>query len=103
MEMDHSQHSQGTLSAKQALGETDIASQKASEIFEACKWRDTTRLRLLAESPGGFLADECRRVACKVVFSYLYHAHRFLLHNQLVHTIPWPSGSIRLMFADLFI
>ncbi|KEY70873.1 hypothetical protein S7711_00719 [Stachybotrys chartarum IBT 7711] len=35
MEMDHSQHSQGTLSAKQALGETDITSQKASEIFEA--------------------------------------------------------------------
>lgn len=63
--MDHSQHSQSTLSEKQALEETDIASQKASEIFEACKWRDTTRLRLLAESPGGFLADECRRVACK--------------------------------------
>lgn len=37
---------------------------KTSEILAACTWRDATRLRALAESDGGLLADSLRRAAC---------------------------------------
>lgn len=37
---------------------------KTSEILAACTWRDATRLRALAESEGGLLADSLRRAAC---------------------------------------
>lgn len=37
---------------------------KAADILEACKWKDTQRLRDLAVSEGGLLSDEIRRQAC---------------------------------------
>jgi hypothetical protein len=37
---------------------------KTSEILAACTWRDATRLRALAESDGGLLADSLRQAAC---------------------------------------
>ncbi|KAH6607869.1 tbc domain-containing [Trichoderma cornu-damae] len=39
------------------------AALKTSEILAACTWRDATRLRALAESDGGLLADALRRAA----------------------------------------
>lgn len=40
------------------------AALKTSEILAACTWRDATRLRALAESDGGLLADSLRQAAC---------------------------------------
>lgn len=37
---------------------------KATEILEACKWRDIETLRALATSEGGLLSDDLRRQAC---------------------------------------
>jgi hypothetical protein len=37
---------------------------KAADILEACKWKDTQRLRDLAVSEAGLLSDEIRRQAC---------------------------------------
>lgn len=39
-------------------------SEKFQAVEEACKWRDLDKLRKLAESEGGFLADELRQQAC---------------------------------------
>ncbi|PTB64022.1 hypothetical protein BBK36DRAFT_1125477 [Trichoderma citrinoviride] len=40
---------------------------KTSEILAACTWRDATRLRALAESDGGLLADSLRRAAWPIL------------------------------------
>lgn len=37
---------------------------KAADILDACKWKDTQRLRDLAVSEAGLLSDEIRRQAC---------------------------------------
>ncbi|KAJ4130030.1 GTPase-activating protein gyp8 [Fusarium equiseti] len=48
--------------------EPDVLSNpKAAEIIEACKWKDISRLRSLAEAPGGFLSDTLRRQAWPIV------------------------------------
>ncbi|KAL4726833.1 GTPase-activating protein gyp8 [Fusarium chlamydosporum] len=48
--------------------EPDILSNpKASEIIEACKWKDISRLRSLAEAHGGFLSDTLRRQAWPIL------------------------------------
>ncbi|KAM0302605.1 hypothetical protein HYE67_009780 [Fusarium culmorum] len=48
--------------------EPDIMSNpKASEIIEACKWKDISRLRSLAEGHGGFLSDTLRRRAWPIL------------------------------------
>lgn len=39
--------------------------EKEEAILKACKQRDLTKLRALAESHGGFLNDEIRQQACK--------------------------------------
>lgn len=44
---------------------------KARRIEEACRWRDTQRLRDLAVSEGGLLSDEIRRQACQYLFDGL--------------------------------
>ncbi|KAL7933811.1 rab-GTPase-TBC domain-containing protein [Trichoderma chlorosporum] len=40
---------------------------KTSEILAACTWRDATRLRALAESDGGLLADSLRQAAWPIL------------------------------------
>ncbi|KAI1066646.1 hypothetical protein LB507_011122 [Fusarium sp. FIESC RH6] len=48
--------------------EPDVLSNpKAAEIIEACKWKDISRLRSLAEAPGGFLSDTLRRQAWPII------------------------------------
>ncbi|KAH7198607.1 rab-GTPase-TBC domain-containing protein [Fusarium flagelliforme] len=48
--------------------EPDVLSNpKAAEVIEACKWKDISRLRSLAEAPGGFLSDTLRRQAWPIV------------------------------------
>jgi transposase len=44
---------------------TNTADKKKEEILEACRRRDLSALRALAESPGGFLTDSIRQQACK--------------------------------------
>lgn len=39
--------------------------EKEEVILKACKQRDLTKLRALAETQGGFLNDEIRQHACK--------------------------------------
>lgn len=56
--------------------------RKRSDILDACRWRDILRLRSLAESRGGFLADDLRRVACAYLVPF---RHR--------HKLPVPSSS----------
>ncbi|KAK0764544.1 hypothetical protein N5P37_003946 [Trichoderma harzianum] len=43
------------------------AALKTSEILAACTWRDATRLRALAESDGGLLADSLRQAAWPIL------------------------------------
>lgn len=45
-------------------GPSPAVALKTSEILAACTWRDATRLRALAESEGGLLADTLRQAAC---------------------------------------
>lgn len=45
-------------------GPSPAVALKTSEILAACTWRDATRLRALAESEGGLLADALRQAAC---------------------------------------
>ncbi|KYK59707.1 Rab-GAP/TBC domain protein [Drechmeria coniospora] len=40
---------------------------KRSEIIEACQWRDIAKLAAHAESRGGFLSDDLRRVAWPIL------------------------------------
>lgn len=40
-------------------------SEKTGKILDACKWKDVTRLRALAESPAGLVSDALRREACE--------------------------------------
>ncbi|KAF9784813.1 hypothetical protein IL306_007086 [Fusarium sp. DS 682] len=48
--------------------EPDVLSHpKAADIIEACKWRDISRLRSLAETHGGFLSDTLRRQAWPIL------------------------------------
>ncbi|RGP76799.1 GTPase-activating gyp10 [Fusarium longipes] len=48
--------------------EPDVLSNpKAAEIIEACKWKDISRLRSLAEGRGGFLSDTLRRQAWPIL------------------------------------
>ena len=42
-----------------------VHAEKEQAILTACKWKDIDSLRVLAESPGGFLKDDLRRHACK--------------------------------------
>jgi hypothetical protein len=42
-----------------------LKQRKIKEIEVACERRDTTQLRRLAESAGGFLSDHVRRRACE--------------------------------------
>jgi hypothetical protein len=37
---------------------------KVTKILEACKWQDLEALRIYAESEGGLISDEVRRLAC---------------------------------------
>lgn len=39
--------------------------RKAQEIIGACRRRDFEVLQALAETPGGFLSDELRQMACE--------------------------------------
>ena len=48
-------------------GTADAADKKRAAILEACSQRDLDSLRALAESPGGFLADDIREQACKLL------------------------------------
>ncbi|KAK5998201.1 GTPase-activating protein gyp10 [Cladobotryum mycophilum] len=48
-------------------GPSSAITQKTSDILEACKWRDATRLRSLAESDGGFLSDTLRQTAWPIL------------------------------------
>lgn len=43
--------------------------EKTAAIVEACRWRDLSRLRDLAQSGGGLLSDDLRREAC--AFDYI--------------------------------
>lgn len=46
--------------------DADVSStEKTAAILAACRWRDISRLRTLAEAEGGFLNDALRRRACK--------------------------------------
>lgn len=42
----------------------EAAGAKTNDILEACKWSDLSKLKALAESTGGFLTDDLRRLAC---------------------------------------
>lgn len=42
----------------------EAALRKAAAVCEACRWRDISKLRALAESEGGFLNDDLRKSAC---------------------------------------
>ncbi|KAF5587546.1 TBC domain protein [Fusarium subglutinans] len=44
-----------------------LSHPKAADITEACKWRDISRLRSLAEAHGGFLSDTLRRQAWPIL------------------------------------
>jgi TBC1 domain family member 20 len=48
-------------------GTADAADKKREAILEACGQRDLGALRALAESPGGFLTDDIRQQACKLL------------------------------------
>ncbi|KAM0472868.1 hypothetical protein ACHAPX_008545 [Trichoderma viride] len=48
-------------------GPSPAVALKTSEILAACTWRDATRLRALAESEGGLLADTLRQVAWPIL------------------------------------
>lgn len=48
-------------------GTTDATDKKKDAILEACRQRDLGALRALAESPGGFLTDDIRQQACKLM------------------------------------
>ncbi|KOS21478.1 GTPase-activating protein gyp10 [Escovopsis weberi] len=41
--------------------------QKTNDILDACRWNDTARLRRLAQSSGGFLADDLRQLAWPIL------------------------------------
>ncbi|KAM0252396.1 hypothetical protein ACHAQJ_007728 [Trichoderma viride] len=49
------------------LGPSPAVALKTSEILAACTWRDATRLRALAESEGGLLADTLRQEAWPIL------------------------------------
>jgi hypothetical protein len=53
-------------------GPSPAVALKTSEILAACTWRDATRLRALAESEGGLLADTLRQVACRYSWLAFY-------------------------------
>jgi hypothetical protein len=61
-------------------GTADAADKKREAILEACRQRDLDSLRALAESTGGFLADDIRQQACKLLASVPKHI------NTSVHT-----------------
>ncbi|KAF4465209.1 TBC domain-containing [Fusarium albosuccineum] len=44
-----------------------LSSPKAAEILDACRWKDISRLRALAEAQGGFLCDALRRQAWPIL------------------------------------
>ena len=46
--------------------EPKIRAEKAELILDACRWRDVSRLRSLADGEDGLLTDALRREACKV-------------------------------------
>lgn len=48
----------------QRAAEEEAAARKAEAVREACRWRDISKLRSLAESEGGFLNDDLRKLAC---------------------------------------
>ncbi|GAO15735.1 uncharacterized protein UV8b_00949 [Ustilaginoidea virens] len=43
------------------------AQQKADAVLDACRWRDVSKLTRLAESSGGFLTDDLRRLAWPIL------------------------------------
>ncbi|KAG5925492.1 hypothetical protein E4U42_004230 [Claviceps africana] len=54
----------------------DVLYEKKSDaIREACKWRDATKLRDLAETTDGFLSDELRRLAWPVLMGLSSEPH----------------------------
>ncbi|KAG5983838.1 hypothetical protein E4U55_006988 [Claviceps digitariae] len=54
----------------------DVLDEKKTDaIREACKWRDVSRLRSLAESADGFLSDELRRLAWPVLMGLSSEPH----------------------------
>ena len=54
-----------TLVEKTAGSEDTTVSDRERAIIDACKWRNLEQLRIIAESPGGFLTDNLRQLACK--------------------------------------
>ncbi|KAF4985461.1 hypothetical protein FDECE_16544 [Fusarium decemcellulare] len=44
-----------------------LSSPKAAEILDACRWKDISSLRALAEAQGGFLCDALRRQAWPIL------------------------------------
>lgn len=61
--------SQSSMDVSQDLDPDFVlsSSPKAADIQAVCKWRDIGRLRLLAESQGGFLTDTLRRQAWPIL------------------------------------
>lgn len=57
----------GSLLSEKTAGYDTSKSEKATNILEACRWRNLDALRLLAESPGGFLTDKIRQQAWPVL------------------------------------
>jgi hypothetical protein len=58
----------------------DATDKKREAILEACRQRDLDSLRALAESPGGFLADDIRQQACELLTYVPKHI------NTSIHT-----------------
>ncbi|KAG7102824.1 GTPase-activating protein gyp10 like [Verticillium longisporum] len=48
-------------------GRNNVTSQKARDILEACKWRNTAALQALAATDCGFMTDDLRRQAWPVL------------------------------------
>lgn len=59
-----SQGSQELQGSQGSQAVQDFHDQKASDILDACRWRDIGRLKSLAEAEGGFLTDNLRQRAC---------------------------------------
>ena len=50
---------------KKTTSHASSHSEKEEAILKACQWRDLEALKVLAESPGGFMTDAIRQQACK--------------------------------------
>ena len=48
-----------------------LSQQRVDDVEEACRRQDIPWLRRLAESSGGFVSDEARKIACECVIDLL--------------------------------